>query len=249
MKKIALCMIAKNEAAVIGRCLESVRPLIDRVMIDVQDSTDETEMIVREFMYREKVPGEIRHYPWKGFGENRSRLLAHTRGWPEVDYALMIDADDFIEYDPDFNAAAFKRSERSLCPDVFDVDIHYGSIRYQRPHIFSNRLPVAYRGVVHEFAEIPPEATRQHVNSFHIRVGTGGARSADPDKYLKAAHLIEQELRHETDPGMRARYTFYLAESWRDCGAFQFALERYIERAGMGVGARRFTGHGIRLER
>ena len=34
MKTIGLCMIVKDEAAVIERCLDSVRPLIDFVVVE-----------------------------------------------------------------------------------------------------------------------------------------------------------------------------------------------------------------------
>ncbi len=46
-KTIGLCMIVKDEAAVIERCLDSVRPLIDYVLIEDTGSTDRTQKIIR----------------------------------------------------------------------------------------------------------------------------------------------------------------------------------------------------------
>jgi len=44
---ICLCMIVKNEAAVIERCLASVRPLIDTWVISDTGSTDGTQDLIR----------------------------------------------------------------------------------------------------------------------------------------------------------------------------------------------------------
>ena len=44
---ICLCMIVKNEATVIRRCLDSVRPIIDHWIVVDTGSTDGTQDIVR----------------------------------------------------------------------------------------------------------------------------------------------------------------------------------------------------------
>ena len=94
-KTIGLCMIAKNEAHVILRCLESVRPLIDYVLIeDDAGSTDGTGTVVREWLDRVGMAGTVLTVPWRDFGYNRSHALASLREHPDIDYALMIDADD-----------------------------------------------------------------------------------------------------------------------------------------------------------
>ncbi|MBV8399509.1 MAG: hypothetical protein JOZ17_12325, partial [Acetobacteraceae bacterium] len=38
----------------------------------------------------------------------------------------------------------------------------------------------------------------------------------------------------ETDPFLVSRYTFYLAQSYRDCGEKEKALENYLKRADLG---------------
>ena len=46
MKKIGLCMIVKDEAAIICGCLNSVRPIIDYVLICDTGSTDNTKEVI-----------------------------------------------------------------------------------------------------------------------------------------------------------------------------------------------------------
>ena len=50
MKSIGLCLIAKNEAHVITRCIDSARPLVDFVLVVDTGSTDDTPRIVREYL-------------------------------------------------------------------------------------------------------------------------------------------------------------------------------------------------------
>ena len=70
---------------------------------------------------------------------------------------------------------------------------------------------------------------------FHIVLsGAGGARSANPEKYRRDAQVLELALRTERDPDLRARYTFYLAQTYRGCGEDKKALEAYLARSKMG---------------
>ena len=64
-------MIVKNEAHVIRRCLDSVRPLIDRWVIVDTGSTDGTQALIRELMA--DVPGELHERPWVDFSTNRNQ--------------------------------------------------------------------------------------------------------------------------------------------------------------------------------
>ena len=47
--KISLCMIVKNEEEVLVRCLESVQPLVDELIIVDTGSDDETITIARNY--------------------------------------------------------------------------------------------------------------------------------------------------------------------------------------------------------
>ena len=72
-QKICLSMIVKDEAAVIARCLASVRPLIDYWIIVDTGSADGTPDIVRKVLH--DIPGELHQRPWVDFAHNRSEAL------------------------------------------------------------------------------------------------------------------------------------------------------------------------------
>jgi glycosyltransferase involved in cell wall biosynthesis len=232
MKTIGLCMIVKNEAAVITRCLESVRPLVDYVLIEDTGSTDGTQQLVRRYLDNAKLPGEVFDEPWRDFAYNRSLALKLLRDKTEIDYALIMDADDRLVLEDGFDPQAFKET---MTAEMYHLWIRLGSVRYHRPQICSNQREFRFRGVVHEFLQGPDGGCSQETaHGLHIAAGVEGARSQDPDKYHKDAERLEAALRDETDAFMRSRYTYYLAQSCRDSGQKEKALDNYLKRAELG---------------
>jgi glycosyltransferase involved in cell wall biosynthesis len=218
-KTVALCMIVKNEAHVITRCLESVRPLISSWVIVDTGSTDGTQDIIR--LYLKGLPGELHERPWKDFGHNRTEALELARG--KADYVLVMDADDLLVVPP-----AFTMPELSL--DSYKLRITDGNTDYLRTHIFRSDLDFRYTGVLHELLTSAKPRNEGRIDGLVYRRIRDGARSADPDKYRKDAAVLEAALKAE--PG-NARYAFYLAQSWRDAGELEKSRAAYAKRAQM----------------
>lgn len=86
-KSLAVAMIVRNEARCIARCLESVRPWVDRMVVLDTGSTDETMELAR------KAGALVYEKPWTGsFAEARNRSLELA----DADWNLVIDADEWI---------------------------------------------------------------------------------------------------------------------------------------------------------
>jgi glycosyltransferase involved in cell wall biosynthesis len=229
---IGLCMIVRNEVKVITRCLDSVRPVVDYVLIEDTGSTDGTQQLIAEWLKRANMPGLVIEEPWRDFAYNRSHVLAKLREVVGIDYALIIDADDHLVVDEGAGPAIFKAGMRE---DLYDVQIRHGGTWFYRPQLCANRLPFCFKAVVHEYLEAPPgPISRSAVVGFHIETGRGGARSQNPNKYQEDAGTLANAIQTETDPFLISRYTFYLAQSYRDCGDREKALENYLARATLG---------------
>lgn len=218
-------MIVKDEAPVIRRCLESVRPLIDSWVILDTGSTDGTQDVIREVLG--DLPGALHESPFKGFDASRSEAidLAVARG--DADYLLFIDADDLMEVEPGFRM-------QPLTHDAYRVALHDGPIIHWRPALVSTRLPWRYVGILHEYIECGQPYSLGTLAGANILSVGGGARLREDGqrkKYLRDAELLQQGLVKEPD---NARYVFYLAQSWRDAGEPAKSLEAYDRRAGMG---------------
>jgi len=231
MASIGLCMIVKNEAHIIRRCLDSALPLLDYVLIVDTGSGDGTQQVIRDFLYEKNLPGEVIDEPWRDFAYNRSFALQKLRERPDIGYGLMIDADEVLVFEEGFNAERFKRE---LVSDIYDVQTRYGNIVYMRPQIFSNHLNFYYQGVLHEYLEIGHFNSRGTAKGFFNRPVQDSARSQNPKKFQDDAAVLENVLCTETDPFLISRYTFYLAQSYRDCDDKERALQAYLRRSGQG---------------
>ena len=233
-QKIGLSMIVKNEASVIRRCLESVRPLIDYWIIVDTGSVDGTQDIIREFF--QDIPGELHERPWVDFAHNRSEALALARN--HGDYSLIIDADDVLELPPGFRLPFLKE-------DSITIEIRNKGRRLLRPQLVRNTVPWRYEGVLHEFLScidkngrrmFAENRSQKRLPGVKIVMTEEGARrrTSVAERYRRDALVIENALQTEPDPFLLARYKFYLAQSYLDAGEKQKALVSYQERTKLG---------------
>lgn len=226
---IGLCMIARDEAHVIRNSLDSVLGLVDFVLVEDTGSSDGTPEIVRQWLAENGVAGEVLETPWRDFAWNRTCALAHLRAHHDVDYALVLDADDLIVRAEGFDVEQFKAS---LSADVYDLTVHYNGLRFPRPHLLRNAKAFGFHGVLHEFVDVPSDSVgRAAVKEFHIQAFSRGARSRNPRKYLDDIQTLDAALKVEREPRLRSRYLFYLAQSYSDAGNDKKALELFLERA------------------
>ena len=85
MPKLSLCMIVKNEAENLRRCLDSVKEVVDEMIVMDTGSTDDTIAIAQS--YGAIVPS----YDWQGnFSDARNEALKYVTG----DWVLVLDADE-----------------------------------------------------------------------------------------------------------------------------------------------------------
>ena len=138
--KICLSMIVKNEAHVIRRCLDSVRPIIDHWVIVDTGSTDGTQDVIRAAMA--DMPGMLVERPWVDFAFNRTEALQLAR--PQADYSLIIDADDVLVIPDDF---VFPQIDAA----GYLFNIIHGIHQYSRIQLVNNKMEWRYRGIIHEF--------------------------------------------------------------------------------------------------
>jgi glycosyltransferase involved in cell wall biosynthesis len=146
---IGLCMIVKDEAHVIERCLDSVRPFVSRWTIVHTGSRDGTQEKIHELLA--DVPGELHERPWVDFAHNRSEALALAA--PHSDFLLIIDADDVLEAASDFVMPR-------LTDDAYWLSIVEKNLRYDRVQLVRAPCNCRYEGVLHEYLTCDDEQSR-----------------------------------------------------------------------------------------
>lgn len=230
---ICLNMIVKNESAIIRSTLENLSTYVKFAYWVICDtgSTDGTQDIIKNFFKEKNIPGQLFQDEWKDFGHNRSLALQRAYESKKADYVLIFDADD-----------AFRGNFKlpTLDKDRYSCKFGYGSdFTWYRPVLLNNRIKWKYFGVLHEYVDcIEPNCnpTTIHVDGdYYIEARTiGGDRNKDDKKYQKDALLLVKALEEEKDEGLRARYAFYCAQSFRDCGDLPNAIKYYLMRTKMG---------------
>jgi len=139
---ISACMIVKNEEKFLPGCLESIKGLVDEIIIVDTGSTDRTMEIAREY------GAKIYEHPWENdFSLHRNQSM----GYATSDWILIIDADE--EFDPAEHENIKMLIKRK---DIEGVSfVVYNEINYDRvgcltsKRIFRNHKGYKYDGIVH----------------------------------------------------------------------------------------------------
>ena len=231
---ICLNMIVKNESAIIRSTLENLTSYVKFAYWVICDtgSTDGTQDIIKNFFKEKNIPGDLFQDEWKDFGHNRSLALSRAYESKKADYVLIFDADDAFR--GNFKIPSPLTMDRYSCKFGYGLDF-----TWYRPVILNNKIKWKYFGVLHEYVDcIEPNYQPKTTNldgDYYIEARTiGGDRNKDDKKYQKDAQVLVKALEEEKDTGLRARYAFYCAQSFRDCGDFQNAIKYYMMRTTMG---------------
>jgi glycosyltransferase involved in cell wall biosynthesis len=210
---IGLAMIVRDEEAIIGRCLDSVREHVDSWTICDTGSKDRTREIVREKLIA--VPGELHEREWVNFGHNRSELLRLARG--SADYLLLLDADMTVSVigAPQLEADAYMLR--------FDEDPEYWLKCLVRSDI-----EWWSQGSTHEYLATSQFHTVENLREMVVHHHhDGSSRSA---KLSRDRELLERDVSRDPE---NSRTAFYLAQTYRDQGERERAIRMYNRRAEM----------------
>jgi glycosyltransferase involved in cell wall biosynthesis len=236
---VSALIICKNEADMIGPCLESIDFCAEIVVVDA-GSTDGTLDIVREFIGR-GYPIRLFHNDWPGFPRQRQFALDHaTQPW-----CLLIEADEAVDDALRQSILAVTRSPARAVDGWYirrrDKLKGYG---YAHRWVLHNRLLRLFRRDkatmdlelrVHESFQVPGE-TRTIGSGvlLHRREVTIAEEMARANSYstLKVATLVERGRK----PGL-ARLVlsplgnflkFYLAKRYFLCGRHGFVYSMSV---------------------
>jgi tetratricopeptide (TPR) repeat protein len=221
-------MIVKNESKIITRLFDSIIPIIDSYCICDTGSTDNTIEIIKAYFDSKQIPGKIVQEPFVDFGYNRTFALEQCTDMP-AEYILLMDADMVLQYGSDFDNEAFKRS-------LTQNPAHYimqgtSEFNYKNVRIVKNRHGIKYWGVTHEYVEVPSGTTYGSFGPSFLFINDIGDGGSKADKFIRDVRLLTSALEKTPD---NDRYTFYLANSYKDSGQKMKAIETYKRRATLG---------------
>lgn len=227
---ICLNMIVKDESHVIEKTLNNLCNYIDFSYWVISDtgSTDNTKELIINFFKNKNIPGELVEHTWKDFSHNRNKALECA--YNKTDYVLIFDADDKINGD--------FMLPKELTLDGYNLKFGNEICVYERTLLVNNRIKWEYVGVLHEV--IVCRESNFHIalleGNYYLDSGRSGARNNDPNKYIKDAKVLENAHKEavENDDELQIRYSFYCAQSYKDCGEAEKAIEWYKKRIDYG---------------
>ena len=139
--RLSVCVIARDEEAVIGRCLESVEPAADQIVVVDTGSVDRTVEIA------EGYGATIGHFTWcDDFAAARNASLELATG----DWILWLDADDYL-LPADLQKVANAKSMSADQAFYFTL-VNEGAdrSRFRQVKMFPNRSEIRFERPVHE---------------------------------------------------------------------------------------------------
>ena len=191
---ISLCMIAKNEEKHLEQCLESVKNVVDEIIVIDTGSTDKTKEIAKKF------GAKIIDFKWvDDFSAARNESLKHA----SKDWILVLDADEVLDDEgckaikelvEDEEADAFLFLQKNYTNESsirgFVDEEHkkgdkvylgwYGSFIAR---LFRNNKGYKFEGIVHELVEPFVERNKGNIKATNIQVHHYG--NADPNDVKK----------------------------------------------------------------
>ncbi len=166
MITISLCMIVKNEAEILARCLDTVCDLVDEIIIVDTGSTDETKEIAGRYT------GQIYDFAWiHDFAAARNFAFSKA----SCDYIYTADADEVIN---EMNRKSFMQLKQVLPEEIDIVQMYYGNQlmhgtiynfdREYRPKLFKRIRTFEWIDPIHETIKLDPVIFDSEIEITHM---------------------------------------------------------------------------------
>lgn len=227
---LSLCMIVKNEQENLVRCLESVKDIVDEMVIVDTGSTDSTVQIAESYGAR------VYPFEWNGnFSDARNYSLKYAAS----DWILLMDADD--ELDKSYHNEILELVRKDEADAYFFKTISYvgdspglDTLNNLNIRLLRNKKGYFFCNPIHEqiysvIKAVNPSAQIVNVDIKVYHYGYLDKNIVNQNKRNRNISILEKEL--EQNPG----YTFTLfnlGNEYFALGNFFKAIEYYEQSYG-----------------
>jgi glycosyltransferase involved in cell wall biosynthesis len=173
---LSLCMIVKNEAEKLPRCLASVKDAVDEIIIVDTGSTDQTTEIAQSF------GAQVYHFTWNNnFSAARNESLRYAQG----QWILVLDADEVLK--PEAIPLIKQAMTRSQALVINLVRQEIGAV--QSPYSLMSRLFRNHQGI-------------RFSRPYHSMVDDSVARLLEREPQWQVINLADVAILHDGyEPG------------------------------------------------
>jgi glycosyltransferase involved in cell wall biosynthesis len=215
-------MIVKNEEAFLQGCLESIKDVVDQIIIVDTGSSDKTPDIAK------KYHAEVYYFDWcDDFSAARNESLKYATG----DWILWMDADERLAPESAEHLLRILTSEG--LPVIYNVHIHSiwrdnSTVQLSSAHrIFNNNEGIYFSGRIHEQITRSAFAANAEERDSHVvihHLGYGLDSESTSRKNRRNRELLEQMVKESPDSAY-AHYT--LAQHYSMAEEHRKALMHY----------------------
>lgn len=174
MASISLCMIVKNEANILERCLNSYAGIYDELIIVDTGSTDNTKEIASK--YTEK----IYDFTWiNDFAAARNYAFSLCN----CEYILSVDADEMVD---NYNNQMIRNLKAIIDPEIDIVQMfyitssefnsNYNTRKELRPKLFKRLRSFTWISPIHETVRTEPLVFNSDIEIIHKPEGSHSGR-------------------------------------------------------------------------
>ncbi|WP_177177402.1 glycosyltransferase [Bacillus sp. MUM 116] len=213
MISLSLCMIVKNEEETLNRCLDSVKNIVDEIIIVDTGSTDRTVEIAKQYGCN------IYHFQWvDDFSAARNFAFSHAQN----EYILTMDADDVFS---EAEIGKLEELKQNLPTTIDAVTMKYLAgfdesgnvlVSLRQVRIVKREKQFKWHGAVHEYLEV-------HGNLLHSDIAITHKRMhKNSDRNLK---IFEQ--RQKNGSTFTPRDLYYYANELYDHQQYKKAIKFY----------------------
>lgn len=224
MISISLCMIVKNEEAVLRRCLESVKDAVDEIIILDTGSEDQTVEIAKTFT------NHVYHFTWiDDFSAARNASYAFA----SKDYQLWLDADDVL---PEEELQKLIDLKKTLSPDVDMVTMKYHThfdedgtpiLTSTRERLSKRENHYRWQDPIHEYIPLSGNVFYSDIAIHHKKPPTDVVSTRNLDIY---------ESMEKKGVQFTPRQTYYFARELKDHRHYAKAIYYFLRFLNDGKG-------------
>lgn len=219
---ISLCMIAKDEAQQIARCINSVKDFVHQMVVVDTGSTDNTAKIAAD------LGAEVYHYRWQDdFSAARNFSLEQATG----QWILFLDADEELDKNTGaaLEAAVADRRYDGYWLSFINIYQNQPSSRFLSFRLFRNNPRFRFESPIHE--QILPAVLRhsspERIGQINVTVFHYGYEDQQIEMKNKVARNIRILNKARRQYGEAGFIHFYLGVEYQRLGRYQRALTHY----------------------
>ena len=194
MITISVCMIVKNEEKVLARCLDSLRPIADEIIIADTGSTDATKEIAARYT------DKIYDFTWvDDFAAARNFVFSKAT----KEYIYSADADEVLDAE---NCKKFLQLKQLLLPEIEMVQFlytnqlqHNTTYNYDteyRPKLYKRLREFVWEDPLHEAVRREPVIYDSDIAVIHMPERPHGTRDFEiMQKTIRIQGGLSKKLR------------------------------------------------------